>query len=153
MTAIRRWQIALVIVGVALLALGGIVLLTDIKPTRYLGIAGWFVGALIIHDGIVAMVIFGVSVIMRKFGRRIPGVVIAIVQGALVIAAIVAAIVVPEILKQGIGTANPSILPLDYARNLGLFYAGLAVVTGLAIAGYLAIFARRQKLRPSISHD
>ena len=49
------------------------------------------------------------------------------------IAAIVTALVVPEILKQAIGSANPTILPLDYALNLGLFLAGLAVATAVAV--------------------
>lgn len=151
-TTVRRWRIGLIAVGLALLALGGVVLLMDVSPTRYPGIVAWFIGALIIHDGIIAMVVFGVSVLLRRSAARIPWGVIAIVQGALVVAAIVTAIVVPEILKQRIGSANPSILPLDYGLNLALFYIGLAVVTGGAIVLY-RILARRQKLRPSISHD
>ena len=142
-TATRRWQVGLIGFGVALLGLGGIVLLMDVDPSRYIGIAIWFVGALIVHDGLGAMAVFGISVLMRRFGRRIPFAVIAIVQGALVIAAIVAALVIPEILKKNIGSANPTILPLDYGLNLALFYAGLAVVTALAIAAYL-VFARRR---------
>jgi len=149
-SAVRRWQIGLIVVGVGLLGLGGIVLLNDVTPDRYPGIAIWFVGALVLHDGIAAMVVFGVSIAMRRAGRRIPYAVIAIVQGALVIGAIVTAIVVPEILKKSIGSANPTILPLNYGLNLVLFYAGLAVVTAVAIATYL-VLARRQKLRPSIS--
>ena len=148
----NRWRIGLVILGVALLGLGGVVLLMDVSPARYLGIATWFVGALILHDGVAALVVFGVSIAMRRAGTRIPLPVIAIVQGALVVAAIVTALVVPEILKKGIGTANPTILPLDYGLNLVLFYAGLAIVTAATIGGYL-VFARRMKLRPSISQD
>jgi len=150
--AVRRWRTGLVIFGIALLGLGGVVLLNDVSPTRYVGIAIWFVGALILHDGVAAFAIFGISIVMRRAGTRIPLPVIAIVQGALVVGAIVTAIVVPEILKKNIGSANPTILPLDYGLNLVLFYAGLAVVTAAAIAGYLAL-ARRQKLRLSISHD
>ncbi|CAN5182100.1 hypothetical protein BH09ACT5_BH09ACT5_21470 [soil metagenome] len=150
MTATRRWQAALIALGVLLLGIGGIVLLTDVSPARYGGIAVWFLGALVLHDGVAAMVVFGVSIAVRRAGRRIPLPVLAIIQGALVVAAIVTALVVPEILKQRIGTANPTILPLDYGLNLVLFYAGLTAVTAAAIAGYL-VFARRQKLRPSIS--
>jgi len=150
--AVRRWRTGLVIFGIALLGLGGVVLLNDVSPTRYVGIAIWFVGALILHDGVAAFAIFGISIVMRRAGTRIPLPVIAIVQGALVVGAIVTAIVVPEILKKNIGSANPTILPLDYGLNLVLFYAGLAVMTAAAIAGYL-VLARRQKLRLSISHD
>ena len=152
MTVIRRWQVGLVSFGLALLLVGGVVLLNDVNPSKYLGIVAWFAGALIVHDGIAAMVVFGISVLMRRAGKVIPFGVIAILQGALVIGAIVTAIVVPEILKKSIGSANPTILPLDYGLNLVLFYAGLAAVTAVAIAVYFVI-ARRQKLRPSISHD
>ena len=148
----RRSQTALVVFGIAFLGLGGVVLLMEVDPARYLGILTWFVGALILHDGVAALAVFGVSIAMRRAGTRIPVAVIAIVQAALVVAAIVTAIVVPEILKSGIGTANPTILPLDYGLHLGLFYAGLAVVTAAAVAGYL-VLARRMKLRPPISHD
>lgn len=141
--AMRRARVVLMVVGIALLALGGIVLLNDVNPQRYLGIAAWMLGSLILHDGIVALAVFGVSVVMRRAGRRIPLVVLAIVQGALVIAAIVTGLVVPQILKQGIGSANASILPLNYGLNLLLFYAGLAVVTAVAIA--VALRLRRRK--------
>ena len=99
-TTVRRWQIGLVVFGLALLGVGGITLLNDVSPKRYLGIASWFIGALILHDGVGAMAVFGVSVILRKTGRRIPFVVLAIVQGALVIGAIVTALVLPEVIKK-----------------------------------------------------
>ncbi|MBC7590016.1 MAG: hypothetical protein H7226_03085, partial [Salinibacterium sp.] len=89
---------------------------------------------------------------MRRAGRKIPLAVIAIVQGALVIGAIFFVIVIPAMLKKDIGSANSSILPLDYGLNLVFFYVGLAVATAVAIASYL-VFARRQKARPSSAQD
>jgi len=153
MTVVRRWQVGLIIFGIAVLGIAGITLLNDVGPESYPGIIVWFVGALILHDGIAALAVFGVSVILRKTGKRIPFGVLAIVQGALVIGAIFAAIVLPAIIKQSIGTVNPTILPLDYGPNLGLFYAGLAVLTALAIVIYFAVLARRQKLRPSLTQN
>ena len=70
LTAVQRWQVGLIVFGVGLLAVGGVVLLMDVKPERYLGILAWFVGALIVHDGIAAMAGFGVSLVMRRAGRR-----------------------------------------------------------------------------------
>lgn len=151
-TATRRWRTGLILFGIALLVIGAITLLNDVAPTDYVGIAIWFLGALVIHDGIAAFAIFGVSILMRRASRQIPLGVIAIIQAALAVGAIFFVIVVPAILKKDIGSANPSILPLEYGMNLVLFYAGLAVVTAAAIAAYL-VFARRQKLRPSRSHD
>lgn len=132
--AVARIRIVLIVVGVLVIGLGGIVLLNDVNPARYLGIALWFAGALVIHDGLVAPVVLGVHLLLRRAGRRIPVAVILILQGALVIAALLTALVVPEILKQGIGSANPTILPLDYAGNLLRCYAGLALVTAASIA-------------------
>ena len=147
LTVIQRWQVGLIALGIVVLLIGGVVLLMDVKPERYLGIAAWFAGALIVHDGIAAMVVFGVSIAMRRAGRRIPVAVIAILQGALAIAAIVTAIVVPEIIKKSLGSANPTILPLDYGLHLALFYAGLAVVTAAAIGAFLLV-ARSRRLPP-----
>ena len=149
-TAQRRWRVALVVLGLGLLLLGGVVLLNDVAPKRYLGIVAWFIGAIVIHDGIIAPAVFGVSVLMRRAGRRIPLPVILIVQGAIVVGAIMALLVFPEIAKKAIGSANPSILPLDYTGNLIGFYAVLALLTAVAIGIYLAV-ARRQKARPSKS--
>ena len=149
-TAQRRWRVALVVLGLGLLLLGGVVLLNDVAPKRYLGIVAWFIGAIVIHDGIIAPAVFGVSVLMRRAGRRIPLPVILIVQGAIVVGAIMALLVFPEIAKKAIGSANPSILPLDYTGNLIGFYTVLALLTAVAIGIYLAV-ARRQKARPSKS--
>lgn len=151
MSVTRRWQLGLVLLGLALLGLGGLVLLQEVNPKRYIGILTWFIGALIIHDGIIAPVVFGVSLIMRKVGSRVPPVVIAVVQGALVIGGILTLIVVPEIVKKWVGTLSTSILPQNYVLNLMLFYGALAAATVVILAGYLRMFARRQKLRsPSV---
>ncbi len=134
MSAVRRWQIAFIAAGVLIIGLGGVVLLLDVNPARYLGIALWFAGALVLHDAVVAPVVLGVHLLLRRAGRRIPLSVVLILQGALVVAALMTALVVPEILKQGIGSANPTILPLDYAGNLIRFQVGLALVTAVSIA-------------------
>lgn len=142
MTAVHRIRIVLIVVGVLVIGLGGIVLLNDVNPARYLGIALWFAGALVVHDAIVAPVVLGVHLLLRRAGRRIPLAAILILQGALAVSALMTALVVPQILKQGIGSANPTILPLDYAGNLLLFSAGLALLTAAWIAVVL-LRARR----------
>jgi hypothetical protein len=141
--AVRVWRIALVVAGVLLLAVGAVTLLGDVNPKRYVGLLTWFVGALVIHDGIIAFVVVGINVAMRRAGRRVPLPVLLILQGAIVVGAIMALIVFPEIAKQAIGSANPTLLPLDYARNLAVFYAALAAVTAVAIVAYLRVTAGR----------
>lgn len=141
-------RIVLVAVGVLVLVVGVAVLLRDVAPRRYLGLGAWLLGALVVHDAVIAPVVLGVGALLRRAGRRMPGGVLIIVQVALVVAAVVTALVVPEILKQAIGTANPTVLPLPYGVNLALFYGGLAVATGLAIVLQIrAHNARRRSLR------
>lgn len=142
---IRFWQRALIGFGIATLVVGGLVLLAEVDASQYVGIGVWLVGALILHDGIAAMVVFGVTVALRRTATRVPNFVVVVVQGALAIAAIVTLLVLPEIVKQSIGTANPSILPLDYALNLVWFHLGLATVAGVLIIGYLALRRRRSR--------
>lgn len=141
-------RVVLIVIGVGLLVVGGVVLLQDVKPIRYAGILWWFAGAIILHDGILSFVIVGISLVFRRAGRafRVPLVPILILQGALAIAALFALLVVPEILKKGIGTANSTLLPLDYGLHLIVFYAVLAVVTAAALAAYVLASRRRARV-------
>lgn len=149
----KKARVVLIAGGIALLGVGGLTLLMDVEPKAYIGILLWFAGAIIIHDGIIAPVVFGVGVVLRRAGRRLPGAVLAILQAGIVVVSIVTALVVPEILKQDIGSANPTILPLDYMANLGVVYAIVAVLTIAAVILYLVVTARRQKTRSSSSQD
>lgn len=145
--AVRRWRIALLVIGLGLLVLGGVVLLQEVSPRRYVGILTWFAGALIVHDGIIAPLVVVVGVVSRRVGARVPAVAIAIVQAALVVAGVVVLLVVPEILKQAIGTLSSSILPQDYGLHLAVFLVVVAVLTALAVGFYAVVLPRRQKLR------
>ncbi|MBG6108296.1 hypothetical protein [Frigoribacterium sp. CG_9.8] len=150
--AVKAWRTALVVIGVLLLLLGAYVLVDTVKPIKIAGIALWFVLALIVHDGIIALVTFGVAFLLRKAGRTVPIVVLAIVQAGLVVMSILAIIVLPAVYKKSIGTKNPTVLPLDYGPALVLAWVVIVVITALAVVGYVAL-ARRQKNRPSISQD
>ena len=149
MTALRAWRIGLIALGLAFFVVGGITLLNDVNPARYLGIAIWLLGALVIHDGIISFVVFGANIVTRKTGGRlrIPLPALLIVQGALVVAGIMTLIVVPAMLKKSIGTANPTLLPLDYGLHLVVFYAVLAGATALALAVY-GVVRRRRPAQP-----
>ena len=143
--AVRRWRIGLVITGVALLLTGGVILLTQNMPQTWIGIAVWLIGAIVLHDGVIAMTVLGASIVFRRIGRRIPLVAILVVQAALVVGGIMTLLVLPEIVKKSIGTANPTILPLPYAGNLLWFYVGLFAVTVVALVIVLGV----RKLRGS----
>ena len=140
--AVAFTRAGLIVLGIGLLAVGGVLFLTDNDPATYPGIATWLAGAIILHDGVGAMAVFAVTVLTRR-AEGIPFAVRAILQGAAAVGVLVAVLVAPEIVKQAIGTANPSVLPLDYVRNLLLFEAGLVAATGVAIA--VVVIRRRTR--------
>lgn len=149
---VKTWRTALVVIGVLMLLLGAYVLVDTVKPIKIAGLALWFVLALIVHDGIIALVTFGVAFLLRRAGRAIPIAVLAIVQAGLVLCSVFAIIVLPAAYKRSIGTNNPTVLPLDYGLALVTLWVVIVVLTGLTVVGYTAL-ARRQKNRPSVSQD
>jgi len=138
---IALWRGALLVVGLLLLGIGVGALLVEVKPTHYLGIAVWMGAALIVNDVVIAFTVFLASVSLRRLGAKTPLAVRAVIQGALVVGLLVTVLVIPELIHQSLGTANPSVLPLDYGRNLLLFHAVLVVVA----TGIIAVFVTRQR--------
>ncbi len=146
----KAWRTALVVVGIVLLLLGAYVMFDTLNPTKIAGVALWFLLALIVHDGIIASMTFGVAFLMRKAGRAVPIAVLAIVQAGLVVCSVFAIIVLPAVYKKSIGTKNVTVLPLDYGPSLVILWGVVVVLTALSVVGY-TVLARRQKSRPSIS--
>jgi len=130
-------RIALIVIGLAGLFAGAVILVQKERPDQILGVIVWIGAAIIVHDGILSPVLLLVDVCMRRAGRRIPYAVLAIIQGGVVVGAIMSMLVLPEIYKKSIGSKNPTILPLDYGLNLALFWAAVAVLTAAACALYL----------------
>ncbi len=143
--AVTIWRGVLIGVGVLLLLIGAATFLMQVPPARYPGIAAWLAGAIIVHDGIGAMLVFAAAVLLRRLEPRIPFAVLAILQAATVVSVIVTVIVLPEIVKQAIGTANPTILPLDYVAHLLWFLATVAIATAVSVAAYLLAVRRRRR--------
>jgi hypothetical protein len=133
----RLARIILIAVGLAGLFFGALILVQEERPDQILGVVIWIVAAIIVHDGILSPLLLLVDVWMRRAGRRIPYAVLAIVQGGVVVGAIMSMLVLPEIYKKSLGVKNPTILPLDYGLNLALFWVAVAVLTAAACALYL----------------
>ena len=144
---IRRWRAVLILSGAAMLVLSAYLLLTTVKPARYIGIVEWFAAAIIVHDAIIAPLVFGVGLVMRKAGRRLPLAVLAIIQGGLVIGAVFTIVLVPEILAQQHAHLFQTLLPFDYLRNLGVLWVGTLVLTAVAVVGYSLWRAVRPRKR------
>jgi len=137
---LRRWRLGLGVFGVAMLGLAAVVFVDEVPVVRYPGVAAWLIGALIVHDGIVAVAVVAIGLLLRR-GRWSP-VTTAIVGGAAVVGAIMALVVAPIVVKDAIGTANPTVLPLDYLGNLLWFELGVVVVAVVAV-----VVARRVSVR------
>lgn len=148
----RATRIALVALGIALLVLGAAVMQSTVSTQHIVGLVVWLVCALIVHDGIIAPIVFGAGLAMRRYGKSIPAAVLAILQGGVLLGLMLSLIVIPEIYAKHLGTANPTVLPFDYATRLLFLWGGVLVATALAVAVYYAA-ARRLKNRPSASHD
>lgn len=142
-------RVILVAVGTMIACIGGLVAVNDIPPRQYVAIAAWLAAALIAHDVIIAGVVFAVAFAGRRVAGRVPVAWVVIAQCALAVGAIVTVIVVPEIVKDAAGTTNPSILPFDYAANLAIFLAVLAVATAAAIGLHVALARRIRPRRPT----
>jgi hypothetical protein len=145
--AIRRIRIALILFGLAFMGFGAYVAWIWLSHKQYARVIEWLIGALVVHDGIIAPTVFLVTLLGRRLGARVPAVVIALVEGALAIGGIFTLLFLPEVLKKAIGTASSSILPQNYGLHLGVFYVLLALLTAAAILFYAKVFVSRQKLR------
>ncbi|MFE2009125.1 hypothetical protein [Streptomyces sp. NPDC059491] len=131
MSTARALRQAVGALGVALIGLGAWLVVTDPEP---LGVVIWLAGALVLHDGIVAPLVFAVGLLL--LGRRRRGV----LRGALIVAGSVVLITLPLLLRPG-QPLNPTALPLPYGRNLAIV---LAVVTAVT-AAWVAVHRWRER--------
>jgi hypothetical protein len=145
---VRVARAVLVVVGVALIGLGGWVLTETVSPTRYGGLLVWLIGSVIAHDAVIAPVVAGVALVAGRRGRRIRPAVIAIVQVGVVLGVVLTLVVVPEIVSKARGVKNDTVLPFDYAARLGTAWLVVAVLTALAVVAW-TVLARRREARRS----
>ncbi|MGW5424477.1 hypothetical protein [Streptomyces sp. NPDC003943] len=121
--------------GLVLIGLGARLVAAGPDP---LGVLVWLAGAVVLHDGILAPLVFGIGLLL--VGRRQRG----LSRGALLVAGTVVLVTLPLLVRPG-APPNPSALPLPYGRNLAIVLAGVAVAAGLL---YLV---RRWRARPQRS--
>ncbi|MCS5723853.1 hypothetical protein N1028_17325 [Herbiconiux sp. CPCC 203407] len=136
-------RIILLAVGLAGLALGAVVMLTEVRPAQIVGVGIWILGAIVLHDAVLAPALLGIDVLMRRAGRRVRPAVVVIVQVGVVVGAIMSLIVLPEIYAKVLGAKNDTVLPLDYGLNLAVFWGATALLTAVACAVYVRAVPRR----------
>ncbi|TFB91074.1 hypothetical protein [Cryobacterium sp. HLT2-28] len=146
----RVARATLVLLGAAGLAWGAWVMVDTVRIARLPGVALWVGAAILVHDAVIAPLVFFGGVLLRRAGRRLAGTVVAVLQGAIVLGSIMTLIVVPEIVAQTQGRApeNPTVLPLDYGTNLAVFWVVIAVLGTAASAALYARASRAGRRRP-----
>lgn len=137
----RAIQIGLFAVGAALGGVGIISLQQELAFMQIIGLLVWMAAAVALHDVVLLPVLGVLNALTVRVGRKLPTAVLRAIQVSFIIGAFVTAIVIPELIAQHRGTANPTVLPGDYANRLGLVW--LALVVGTVLFGATHLITRR----------
>lgn len=116
------------VLGGGLMAYGIVGLIGAERATQPRNLAAFFLGAGIVHDAVLAPV---VVVTGWLIARLLPPWVRAPVWFALAASGILLVFTWPLVRGWGRRSANPSLLPLDYGRNVAI---GIAVIWTVALA-------------------
>jgi hypothetical protein len=141
MSAAKTLRLALGGLGAAVLGFGVFGLLTEPAVSDPAAVGQWLVLGLLAHDALLAPFVFLLCALaFRITGARWRGRLAALllIGGSLVL------ISVPALLQKG-RNPNPTVLPLDYARNLATLLAVL--VAAMALYGGLDAARRRRSAR------
>lgn len=115
--------------GWAVIAFGVRGILEHSLDTRPANLARFVVGGALLHDLVVAPLVILVGVLVV---RTVPGRARAVVQGALIVSAILALFSYPLVRAYGLAANNPTSLPHNYTANLlvvlGVVWAVAAAV-------------------------
>jgi hypothetical protein len=120
----------LAVVGGAVMAFGVCGLFRDAARAHPDQWVRWFVGAALVHDFLVAPLVFVVAALTRRLlSERSRG----IVNGALIATAVLSAMTYPFLRGFGDNPDNASILPNNYALNLSLVVGLLWLVVAVTL--------------------
>jgi hypothetical protein len=117
-------------VGTAVMAYGIVGLLGASAVTRPRNFATWFLGAGIVHDAVFAPLVVLVGWLTL---RVVPGIARNPVRVALGFSVLLVAVTWPLVRRWGARSANPSLLPLDYGRNVVVGLVLIWLVTAAVV--------------------
>ncbi|TPW72821.1 hypothetical protein [Schumannella sp. 10F1B-5-1] len=144
----RVARLVLLVGGVAICVVGAIILLNDVAPKRYPGLAVWLVVAVLLHDAVLAplLVAAGLGLLRARDRLRISARAAAVVQGAVVVAGVLTAVGIPGLLANQRGSANPTIATTPYLLSLAVIWtlAVVAIAVALVVPRLSARRARRK---------
>lgn len=123
------WPLA--VVGFGIMGFGVLGLFHDSARTHPDEWIRWFLGSVIVHDLVLAPVVF---IVGRAIRRTVPTTLRSAVTGALVASAISLLILYPLLRGYGRDPNNPSVLPLHYARNLLIVLGTIWSIAALVVA-------------------
>lgn len=126
-----------VAVGWAVIAFGVVGALVDARFTHPTSMATWMVGALLVHDLVLAPLVFGVGRLLR---RGATGTGRTLLQAVLVLFGALVVVSIPVLGRFGTRPDNDTLLPRDYA--VGLIVALLVVWA--ATTAVMSVVARRR---------
>jgi MFS family permease len=128
-------RILLIGFGILVMAFGGLQLVWNVPTSEYVNLAVWLAAGVVLHDMLLAGLVAACGWLMAKV---LPKRYRSYAQAGIIVAGIVAIMSIPVVVGAGRKPDNPSLLPLDYSRNLVIVVAVIALVTIL-----LAILSRR----------
>jgi hypothetical protein len=117
-------------IGTVLMVYGAVGLLGASAVTRPRNFATWFLGAGIVHDAVFAPLVVLVGWLTL---RLVPRIARNPVRVALGFSVLLVATTWPLVRRWGARSANPSLLPLDYGRNVVLGLVLIWLVTAAIV--------------------
>lgn len=124
----RRWRYGLGLVGVLLVAYGGLRLLTRTPGEDLRPLALWLLAAVLIHDGLVAPAELGVGWALGRLPPRAR----RFAQATLIVSGMLLVVAAPLIHREGSQPPSKTLLVRDYGANLTVLLAMVASLSALA---------------------
>lgn len=142
-------RVLLATVGIAGVTYGVLRILEQSEDTHPAQLGVWLLGALLVHDAIIAPVVIGVGAVLARF---VPSRARAYLQAGLIAAGLVSVPGVILIEREG-KTASPALALLEQNYLLNLLVL-LALIAGVSAGSYAISVARsnRRNSRPSADH-
>ena len=135
-----RWRVLLAVAGILLIGLGAVRILVGVPIGEVAVLILWLIGAVVLHDGIIAPVTIGVGALL---GRWVPDRARHYLQAFLVAAGLVTVIAIPLISRRNTQPASKAILQQNYVANLTILLGLIAAASLLCYALAVARDSRR----------
>ena len=131
MAAVSPARLLIGAAGAGLLGYGIVRIFTDAKDTKPAALLRWLVGALLVHDLLIAPVVIGIGWLLARY---VPPRARRYLQAGLICGGLVSAYGVLLIWRQGTVAPSLALLRQNYLRNLLIL---LGIVAVGCLIGYL----------------